>query len=190
MHQLYDRLYAALLALGLLLFGGCTSVHYNSDYKTGTDFSQLNTYSWRAVTIDIGGANHALLQRLADQQLQAQGFIPAKDQPDMLLDMQIFARTSSGGNSSIGVGIGLPVGQHGSIGLGTSQLLNRDKQEGVIVIDITAARTNNLIWRGQAEGIPLIQFSLSAEHKLGETMAQLLGQFPPATTTTTTTTTP
>lgn len=182
MHKLYDYWYLAALSIGVLLLTGCANVHYANDYKTGTDFSQLKTYSWRAVTVDIGGANHALLQNLADQQLQAQGFIPVKDQPDMLIDMQIFARASTGGNSSIGVGIGLPVGRHGSIGLGTSQLLNREKQEGVIVVDITQAKSNSLIWRGNAEGIPLAQFSLSAEHKLGETMAQLLSQFPPAAT--------
>lgn len=180
MRQLFFRLSTLLLGIGMLVLSGCANVHYANDYKSGTDFTGLKTYSWRAVTVDIGGTDPALLERLADNQLAAQGFVRAQANPDMLLDMQVFARQSKGGNSSIGIGIGMPVGRHGSVGLGTSQLLNKGKQEGVMLIDVTRASDNTLVWRGSAEGIPLIQFSLSAEQKLGATLAQLLGKFPPS----------
>lgn len=176
------RFYALLIIVTALAFSGCANIHYANDYKSGTDFNGLKTYHWRAVTIDIGGTDQALLERLADNQLASQGFVRSQDKPDLLLDMQVFARQSKGGNSSIGIGIGLPVGRHGSIGLGSSQLLNKGKQEGVILIDITRASDNTLIWRGSAEGIPLIQFSLSAEQKLGATLAQVLTPFPPGKT--------
>ena len=168
-----------LLSISLLLVGGCTNIHYASDYKSDADFHGLISYSWRAVTVDIGGANQALLQHLADQQLQAQGFKAVEKNADLLIDMQIFPRTSRGGNTSIGIGIGLPVGRHGSIGLGTGQTLGKGKQEGVMVLDITQANSNALIWLGNAEGIPLTHFSLSAEDKLRETFAKLLSPFPP-----------
>ena len=100
---------------------------------------------------------------------------------DLLIDMQVFSRVSTGGNTSIGIGIGLPVGGNGSIGLGTSQILGKGKQEGVIVIDITQTSSNTLIWRGNAEGIPLINFSLKAEQKLRESVSKLLAPFPPQT---------
>lgn len=169
-----------LLAGALLLLSACTNIQYANDYKTGTDFSHLKTYSWRAVTADIGGTDKNLLQRLADEQLQAQGFRPASENADMLIDMQVFSRISRGGNTSIGIGIGLPVGRHGNIGLGTGQMLGQGKQEGVIVIDITQANNNILVWRGNAEGIPLINFSLKAEHKLRESFTKLLQPFPPS----------
>lgn len=181
MRQLHTRFYALLAIVATLVFSGCANVHYANDYKSGTDFNGLKTYNWRAVTVDIGGTDQALLERLADNQLTTQGFVRTQDKPDLLLDMQVFARQSKGGNSSIGIGIGMPIGRSGSVGLGTSQLLNKGKQEGVVLIDITRTSDNTLIWRGSAEGIPLIQFSLSAEQKLGATMAQVLGQFPPAT---------
>lgn len=180
MRQLFFRLSTLLLGIGMLVLSGCANVHYANDYKSGTDFTGLKTYSWRAVTVDIGGTDPTLLERLADNQLAAQGFVRTQANPDMLLDMQVFARQSKGGNSSIGIGIGMPVGRHGSVGLGTSQLLNKGKQEGVMLIDVTRASDNTLVWRGSAEGIPLIQFSLSAEQKLGATLAQLLGKFPPS----------
>jgi hypothetical protein len=90
---------------------------------------------------------------------------------------------SSGGNTSIGVGIGMPVGSHGGVGMSTGQTLGQGKQEGVIVIDITQSSSNSLIWRGNAEGIPLINFSLKAEQKLRESFSQLLTPFPPLPTT-------
>lgn len=166
----------------LLLLSACTNVKYIDDYKTGTDFSGLKTYSWRAVTIDIGGIDKSFLQNLADQQLRAQGFVPASNNADLLIDMQVFSRASTGGNTSIGIGIGLPVGSHGNIGLGTGQTLGKGKQEGVIVIDITQTNSNTLIWRGNAEGIPLINFSLKAEQKLRESFSKLLMPFPPQAT--------
>lgn len=165
----------ALVACSL----GCSNTRYVQDFKSGTDFSQLKTYSWRSANIEIPGIGAPYLQQLADEQLQAQGFVPVTTKADFLVDMQGFSRASSGGNTSIGIGLGLPIGRHGSIGLGTGQTLGKGKQEGVIVIDITQAASNTLIWRGNAEGIPLINFSLKAEQKLRATFTQLLTQFPP-----------
>lgn len=163
----------------LLVLGACTSIKYADDYKASTDFSGLKTYNWRAITVDVGGIDKAFLQNLVDEQLRSQGFVLADTSADLLVDMQVFSRISTGGNTSIGFGIGLPVGNSGSIGLGTGQTLGKGKQEGVIVIDITQTTSNTLIWRGNAEGIPLINFSLKAEQKLRETFSKLLMPFPP-----------
>lgn len=171
-----------LLAIAtVMLLSACAQIRYGDDFKSGTDFNNLKTYQWRSTAVDIGGIDKSLLQQLADAQLRAQGFTPSDSAPDVLLDLQVFSRVSSGGNTSIGIGIGMPMGRHGSIGLGTGKLLGQGKQEGVIVVDITQAKSNTLIWRGTAEGIPLINFSLKAENKLRETFTQLLQQFPPQT---------
>lgn len=180
MHRYF---FTALMTGLLTLLSACTNIKYADDYKTGTDFSGLKTYSWRAVTVDIGGIDKAFLQNIADAQLRAQGFIPTENNADFVVDMQVFSRVSSGGNTSIGVGIGMPVGSHGGVGMSTGQTLGQGKQEGVIVIDITQSSSNSLIWRGNAEGIPLINFSLKAEQKLRESFSQLLSPFPPLPTT-------
>ncbi|WP_062061648.1 DUF4136 domain-containing protein [Cellvibrio sp. OA-2007] len=173
--------YTGLLSVMLMLLSACTNIQYADDYKSGTDFSGLKTYNWRAISVDIGGIDKTVLQKIADEQLHAQGFILADTSAELLIDMQVFSRVSKGGNTSIGIGIGLPVGRNGSIGLGTGQTLGKGKQEGVIVIDITQTSSNQLIWRGNAEGIPLIHFSLKAEQKLRETFNKLLTPFPPQT---------
>lgn len=176
-------IYTSLMSVMLLLLGACTSIKYSDDYKTGTNFTGLKTYNWRAITVDVAGVDKSFLQNLADERLRAQGFVLADTSADLLIDMQVFSRISTGGNTSIGIGIGLPVGNSGSIGVGTGQTLGKGKQEGVIVIDITQTSSNTLIWRGNAEGIPLINFSLKAEQKLRESFTQLLQPFPPSTAT-------
>ena len=168
------------LAGTLFLLSACSNIKYASDFKSGTDFSPLKTYSWRAVTIDIAGVDQNRLQQLADKQLRTQGFRLVTANADMSIDMQVFTRVSQGGNTSLGIGIGMPVGRHGSIGLGTGQTLGRGKPEGVIVIDITQAGNNLLIWRGSAEGIPLVSFSLGNEQKLRDSFTKILHAFPPS----------
>jgi hypothetical protein len=158
---------------------GCASVKYGTDFKSGTDFNPVKTYSWRAATINIPGANQVYLQGLIDEQLQTQGYQKVESAADVLVDLQLLSRVSRGGNTSIGIGLGLPVGRHGSIGLGTGQTMGRGKQKGVLIIDITDASSNALIWRGNAEEIPLIYFSLQSEPKLREIIQKVLIQFPP-----------
>ena len=84
-----------------------------------------------------------------------------------------------GGGKSVGISIGLPVGNRGSIGLGGSKSLEDRKQEGVIIVDITDANSNELVWRGSAEGIALRDFELAREQQLRRVIDRLLAQFPP-----------
>lgn len=167
-----------LCLFGLLSACG-TSPRYAQDYKSGTDFSNLKTYTWRSLNVEVAGTPDVFIQRLVDEQLQLQGFARVADQADLIVDMQVFSRISAGSNTSLGIGIGVPIGNRGSIGLGTSSPLGRGKEEGVMVIDLTHASTNTLIWRGNAEGIPLIQFKLGAEQKLRDSIAKILAPFPP-----------
>lgn len=180
-----DKRLPSLIIFCLLFFiAACSNTRYAQDYKSGTDFSRLKTYSWRAVTTDISGTQAPFLQRLVDEQLQTQGYTRVNEKSDFIVDMQVFARVSAGSNTSLGIGIGLPIGRHGSFGLGTSSPLGKGKQEGVIVIDLTQTDSNTLIWRGNAEAIPLINFTLGAEQKLRESIAKILMPFPPKETVT------
>ena len=170
-----------LMSALLLLLSACTNIKYADDYKSGTDFSGLKTYNWRAISVDIGGIDKTVLQKIADEQFRAQGFMLADTSAELLIGMQVFARASTAGNTSIGIGIGLPVGRNGSIGLGTGHLLDKGKQEGVIVIDITQTSSNQLNWPGNAEGIPRTHFSFTAEQTRLEPISKLLPPFPPHT---------
>ena len=174
-----SALHLCLLLLTVLFLNGCASTKYNQDYRPGTDFSNLHTYSWRNASSDIAGVDTARLQGFADQQLRTQGYSRVASGGDMLLDMNIISRVSTGRSTGIGLSFGIPIGQHGSIGVGSGKSISNDKLEGVILIDITKAASNSLLWRGSAEGIPLKDFSLQSEAKISSAISQLLAQFPP-----------
>lgn len=178
--RIHDKRYNLLLLLILtVILGACASPKYQQDFKEGAKFNDLKTYSWRSLDIQIEGATRIQLEKLVDEQLLLQGFQRVQDNPDMLLDMQGFTRVSQGGNTSLGIGLGLPIGRHGSVGLGTGKMLGQGKQEAVIVLDVSRADSNTLIWRGNAEAIPLVYFKLNSEPKLRESIRKLVTQFPP-----------
>jgi len=169
------------LCLLFLVFAtsGCVSTKYSQDYNPETNFSNLKTYDWRTSSSEIAGVDHQLLQQLADQQLARQGYTRTADEPDLLLDMTVATRTRSDSSTGIGLSVGIPLGRHANIGVGGGKSLPRDKQEGIILVDVSMRETNHLIWRGNAEGIPLKDFSLGAEQKLADILRQLLSQYPP-----------
>lgn len=181
MRHLHAYAFTLSCLLLSLVFTGCaSSPKVQQDFKSGTDFRGLKTYSWRSADVAISGANSAYIQGMMDDQLLLQGYIKVRENADMLLDLHGFTRASQGGNTSIGLGIGIPIGRHASIGLGTGQSLTKGKQEAVLMLDITHATTNNLIWRGSAEGLSLSYFKLNAESKLRGYIKALLAPFPPS----------
>lgn len=166
-----------IVLVGILC--GCSSTKYHQDFKPGTDFSGHQTYNWRNTSSEIPGLNPQQIQRLADAQLAGRGLTRTESNPDILLDMTIVTRVSTGSSTGLGLSIGLPVGRHGSIGVGGGRSVPNDKQEGIIIVDVTDASTNNLIWRGSAEAVPVKYFSLSNEEKLAAVVSKLLSQYPP-----------
>lgn len=167
------------LALLLLATFGCANTKYSQDYRPATDFSSLTTYNWRNISSEIPGITAEQLQRIDDPQLLEQGYTRTDSNPDFLIDLTVVTRVSTGSSTGLGLSIGLPVGRHGSIGVGGGKSLPNDKEEGVILVDITKSQTNALIWRGSAEGIPMENFSLRAESKLAAVLDKLFKQFPP-----------
>src|SRR5690606_5327492 len=99
-------------------------------------------YTWSNISSEIAGLDHPQIQALADHRLTAQGYLQSAANPDMLLDMTIISRIDTGSSTGLGLSIGLPIGRHGSIGLGGGKSLAREKQEGVILLDITDNRTH------------------------------------------------
>ena len=164
------------LVILVLSVTGCASTKYHDAYRPDTDFSQLKTYQWRNVSSEIGGVTSPRLQQITDAQLSAQGFVLTESAPDMLFDLTLVARTSTGSSTGIGLSIGLPIGG-GGIGLGGGKSVPNEKMEGVLILDVTKAMNNLAIWRGTAEGIPMNNFSLKEEDKLAAVVGKLTQQF-------------
>jgi len=172
-----------LLPVLILVLGACSSVgpRYQQDYRPGTNFGVYRSYDWRAAHSKLTALSDQRLETLASQALLAQGYQRDTESPDILITVSALSRLSATqGNKSIGVSVGLPVGERGRIGLGGSKSLpSEGKQEGVLLLDIFDTREDCLIWRGSAQGIPMRQFKLGREDQLRNILEQLLGRFPP-----------
>lgn len=164
----------------LTLSGCAATTKVTQDYKTDTDFRPYKTFSWHNFSSDVVSTNQVAIQRAVEQQLKQQGFELVSGLSDLVLDLTIIKQAAAPSATSIGLSIGLPIGRHGSIGLGTSNFLGNDqKMEALIIMDITAQASHQILWRGTAENIPLNNFTLQNQAKLNTTLRALLLQFPP-----------
>jgi hypothetical protein len=169
-----------LLLLTLLLTACATSNKVTQDYQPDTDFRPYKTFSWHNFSSDVTNSDQLAIQHSVEQQLLLQGFQLASSNADLTLDLTIIKHAASLPATGVGISIGLPIGHHGAIGLGTSKLLNNDNQvAALIILDITAQATNQVLWRGSAEDVPMNYFSLRNQTQLNSVLQNLVKQFPP-----------
>ncbi len=169
-----------LIACSFILFGCATSNKVSQDFKPETHFENFKTFAWQNFSSDIPTANTSAIKTTIEQTLTQQGFQFVSTNADLVLNMNIIAQQKSASSPRFGLSLGLPIGNHGAIGLGTSKSLGRNnQQEGLVIIDITATGTNQVIWRGTAEAIPMNNFSLRNERHLNVLLKKLISQFPP-----------
>jgi|GEM_PF-466821 len=180
MNMLNLRLVLSAFGLALLLNGCASSNHISQDFKPNTDFNSVKTFAWHNVSSEIPNINNVAIQDTVEQDLIQRGFQLVTSNPDVILDINIIAQKSSAQSTGLGLSIGLPVGNNGSIGLGTSKLLGHNtKQEGLIILDITTQSNNQVIWRGTADAVPMNYFLLRNEPQLNAVLKRLVSQFPP-----------
>ncbi len=181
MPNFFTRIFIMSMALIFALtLSGCATNKVTQDYKPDTDFRPYKTFSWHNFSSDVVSADQLAIQRAVEQQLTQQGFELVSGLSDLVLDLSIIKQTASASSTGLGISIGLPIGRHGSIGLGTSKLLgNESKVAALIILDITAQASGQILWRGTAENIPLSTFTLHNQAKLNATLRKLIEQFPP-----------
>lgn len=168
------------ILLACALSGCATSNKVTQDFKPGTDFNAYKTFAWHNFSSDITTSNQIAIQHAIEQQLALQGFKLVNTAPDIVLDLNIIQHAVTPSSTGVGLSIGLPVGRHGGVGIGTNTLLNRgDQLAGLIILDITAKNTNEVVWRGSAEDVPLSHFLLKNQTELNKVLISLVQQFPP-----------
>ncbi len=169
-----------MMSIIAILSSCATTNKVTQDYTPDTDFRPYKTFSWHNYSSDVISANQVAIQRAVEQQLKQQGFELVSGLSDLALDLTIIKQAAAPSSTGIGLSIGLPIGRHGAIGLGTSKLLGNDpKMEALIIVDITEQASHQILWRGTAENIPLSDFMLQNQVKLNVRLRDLLQQFPP-----------
>ena len=169
-----------LIVSSLAILGCATSNKISQDFKPETNFKNFKTYAWHNFSSDIPTTNNTAIKSTIEQTMTQQGFQLVTNTADLVLDVNIITQQKSAASPRFGLSLGLPIGNSGSIGLGTSKLLGgNEQQEGLIIIDVTAVATNQVLWRGTAEAIPISHFLLRNERQLDVVLKKLVAQFPP-----------
>jgi hypothetical protein len=185
-----SRCLAALSLLLAALLCGCSSVTVRSDYDPEANFAPYRSYHWLDQPADNQSqALSPLLQerivRAVDTQLQERGYVKSgSESPDFFigyhlrvenkLDVQTINRSYGYGYGRYGRwGYGYPAG-------GYSETRVSEYAQGTFILDIVDGASNELVWRGSAEGRLKDRKSPEEREKaVNETVAAVLKKFPP-----------
>jgi len=184
--QAHLLLIPALLFSGLL--SGCSSVSVSSDYDPQVDFSPYRSFSWLPRPDDNQSQAqspllHQRIMAAIETQLGERGYVRSDaGSPDFLvgyhlrvenkLDVQTI-------NRSYGYGYG-GYGRWGYPAGGVSETRVTEYAEGTFILDIVDGSSNELAWRGSAQGrLRDRKTPAEREKAVNETVAAVLKKFPP-----------
>lgn len=178
MHRYLKMLSVSAVLLLMLVSTGCASPKIVQDAKPGYSLKGYSSYQWRQFSADTLRVDQQWIQATLEQALAEQGLTRKEKGAELLLDLSVLLQEVQGGNTSVGIGIGLPVGRHGSIGLGTSNLKSSAKLRGRVILDISASSDLQLLWRGSASEIATSQFNFPHGAALQKTLYALVANLP------------
>ncbi|NOQ64927.1 MAG: DUF4136 domain-containing protein [Methyloprofundus sp.] len=188
-----------LLTLSIALFiPGCSSLSVNTDYDSKIDFSQLKTYRWHAENTH-NEASKKYLTAITDQrirsaierQLQAQNLIKSTTgKADFLVNYSIAVEdktdihTYNNYNGMYpGYGYRAGYGYYGGgmgMGYASSETQVTHYQQGTLIIDIINPETDQLMWRGAADGrLPKHSNKSEKDALTQKYVSKILLAFPP-----------
>jgi hypothetical protein len=178
-----------LIALSLILLVGCAGIQTSQDYDPETDFTSLKTFDWASPTQEKSGDpridnpfRDKRIREAVERLLQEKGLVKAADQtPDIRVRYQYTMRQridSAGNSGGIGFGIG-SYGRHGGISISTGNDV-REYDEGTLVIDMLAAGSDALLWRGSGtQRFREYDDPHKTERDIYQLVEKILGQYPP-----------
>jgi len=139
------------------------------DYDRDVDFSKINTYTWRAAPPSANPLIDKRIVEAIDTQLAAKGWTKVDSSPNVFLTY----RTGIDGRRRLNVWGSGP--RWNGIGTATEERI----YTGQLVVDISDATSEQLIWRGQASDT-MSDKQEKNEKRMNEAIAKLFKQFPPA----------
>lgn len=178
--------------LFVFFLAGCSTLSVVSDYDHEYDFGTITTYRWPSDKEGIRKGDVLLenplvykrVQSAVNQQLQAKGFkLTSSKNADVIVYAHAGIKKRKTYHHSFGVGIGYdpywwyspwwgPYGGYTYVSY---------YEEGSLVLDIIAAKTKELVWRGVATKVVRDYRTTEAmQRDINEAVAEILAGFPPA----------
>ncbi len=179
-----------------VLISACSSLSLSTDYDNKIDFSNLKTYRWHAENdhnkASLKYLDNIIDQRIRstiDQQLQKQHYIKQNEGTvdfwvnySVVLEDRVDIRTYNNynGMSPGFYGYRAGFGYHrGAFNTGSNTQVTHFKQ-GTLIIDIINPETDQLMWRGFADGrLPKNSDKAERDTLAQQYVAKILSKFPP-----------
>lgn len=176
----------SLLLLGVMAMAACATVQVSQDYDPHADLLHYGTWRWRdpvqAATGDIRVDNPLLdkrIRRAVENHLAGRNISVAQGQPDLFLSYHLAIEQKIQSDTyytTMGVG-SYYYPWYGGIGTETSI---RQYNQNRLTIDIHAADTDDLLWRGVGTyRLKTYKTPQEAAAAIQKTVHEILGQFPP-----------
>ena len=133
---------------------GAAPIRVSSHVDTGTDFSRFKTFDWGPADalpagdprLDANGFFKDHMQGAVERQMVLKGYAHAGERSTPDVRIHFHAVISERMNvSALDVGRGYCSGADCSAGVS-------EFEEGTLIVDVMDARTNQLVWRGWAQG--------------------------------------
>jgi hypothetical protein len=175
-----------ILFLTVLSVVGCSNVLVSQDYNPHTDFSRYHTWQWQhrvqPTTGDLRIDNPLLdkrIRRAVEEDFKRRNFKLVQRHPDFLVNYHLSIEQKIQSDTYYA-----PVGMGGYYypwygGFGADTVI-RQYDQAHLTIDILAADTGDLLWRGT--GIYLFKTYRTpqdADAAIRETVDRILSQYPP-----------
>ncbi|WP_143735910.1 DUF4136 domain-containing protein [Methyloprofundus sedimenti] len=191
--------YSILVFFCTFFMGGCSSLSLSTDYDNSIDFSTFKTYRWHTEnehnTASLKYLNNILDQRIRstiDQELQINHFIKKEDGAvdfwvnySVVIEDKTDIRTYNNYNGLYpGYSYRAGYGYYGrgigaAYGVGSETQITQYKQ-GTLIIDIISPKTDQLIWRGAADGrLPKNANREESDKLVHQYVTKILSNFPP-----------
>ena len=169
------RLAGVTAVVGLVV--GCAPIRVNSYAERGVDFARYRTYAWSTAVhgatgdprLDDNRFFEELVKAAADSGLAARGYEKvAGGEPDLILHY----------HASVAQQIDLAVVD--AVYCETNDCRPQIYDAGTLLFDLVDARTNQIVWRGWAEGSVegMIDSQDLMERRVDDAVGRILEQLP------------
>ncbi len=166
--------YLALIMI--MLFTSCSPLQVSSDYDDTANFASYKTFSFHDKGIEKLQLNDLDKRRVINAitaELVAKGMQPAKDQPDIIVNVLASNKEKIDINY-----YNDPYWGWYYYPWGMNQTSVNQYTEGTLIIDMIDHQKNTLVWQGQGSGFRVDDIQNKAE-RIKEAINVIMSHYPP-----------
>lgn len=180
--------YSILFSFLVIIISSCsTSLQINSDYDRKASFSSYKTFSLYNLKAkgNVSQLNQDRIAASIRDEMKKKGFTETAGNPDLLVNAFTVLKNRTGISASTSYyGFGSayrPYGYWVAPGAAHTSVSTYDYKDGSMLIDVIDAKTNKMIWTGNASA-EVYKRPKNAEEVINGVVAKIMVNFPSSST--------